>query len=300
MKKLIVIAGPTAVGKTDFAINLAQKLETEIISCDSRQIFKEIKIGTARPSDEELKKVKHHFIASHSIFDYYNASMYEVEALKLTEKLFSKYDNLILAGGSGLYINALLFGIDDLPTIDPNLRHELQIKFETEGIESIRLMLKSLDPAYYKKVDLKNHKRILKALEVSIQTGKPYSSFLTGQKKKRNFEYQIIVLNRDRQILHQRINQRVDIMIDNGLLEEAKSLFQYRYLSPLKTVGYRELFDYFDGKTDLKTAIDLIKRNTRRYARKQITWFKKYQNAFFLNLDGDISIDDDLMEKLNL
>ncbi len=283
-KTLIVVAGPTAVGKTSYAIELAQKLSTEIISADSRQIFKEMKIGTARPSDEELRQVKHHFIASHSVTEYYNASKYELEAIALIEKLFEKYDNLVVAGGSGLYIDAILFGIDDLPTIDQNIRNDLQKKFETEGIESLRFMLKKLDPVYYEKVDLKNPKRILKGLEVTIQTGKPYSSFLTGRKKQRSFDTEIIILNRDREILYQRINQRVDEMIKTGLIDEARNLLKFRDLTPLKTVGYRELFDYFDGNTELETAIDLIKRNTRRYARKQLTWFRKYENAKWIEL----------------
>ncbi len=283
-KKLIVVAGPTAVGKTSYAIELAKKLQTEIISADSRQIFKEMKIGTARPSDEELRQVKHHFIASHSVTEYYNASKYELEAIALIEKLFEKYDNLVVAGGSGLYIDAILFGIDDLPTIDQNIRNDLQKKFETEGIESLRFMLKKLDPVYYEKVDLKNPKRILKGLEVTIQTGKPYSSFLTGRKKQRSFDTEIIILNRDREILYQRINQRVEVMIKAGLIDEARNLLKFRDLTPLKTVGYRELFDYFDGNTELETAIDLIKRNTRRYARKQLTWFRKYENAKWVEL----------------
>ena len=275
-KKLIVVAGPTAVGKTEYAIKLAKEIETEIISADSRQIYKEMKIGTARPTPEELAQVKHHFIATHSVTEYYNASKYEFEAIELIENLFKKYDNLVVVGGSGLYIDAILFGIDDLPTIDQNIRRELQEKFQNEGLESLRFMLKKLDPVYYDRVDLKNPKRILKALEVAIQTGKPYSSFLTGKAKKRNFEFEIIILNKERNVLHERINKRVDIMIENGLIDEARNLLKYRHLTPLKTVGYRELFDFFDNKIDLQTAIELIKRNTRRYARRQITWFKKY------------------------
>jgi tRNA dimethylallyltransferase len=275
-KKLIVVAGPTAVGKTEYAIKLAKEIETEIISADSRQIYKEMKIGTARPTPEELAQVKHHFIATHSVTEYYNASKYEFEAIELIENLFKKYDKLVVAGGSGLYIDAILFGIDDLPTIDQNIRRELQEKFQNEGLESLRFMLKKLDPVYYDRVDLKNPKRILKALEVAIQTGKPYSSFLTGKAKKRNFEFEIIILNKERNVLHERINKRVDFMIENGLIDEARNLLKYRHLTPLKTVGYRELFDFFDNKIDLQTAIELIKRNTRRYARRQITWFKKY------------------------
>lgn len=287
MKKLIVITGPTAVGKTIFAIELAKKLNTEIISADSRQIFKEMRIGTARPTDEELNQVKHYFVATHSILEYYNASKFEFEAIDLIEKLFEKHQTLIVAGGSGLYIDAILYGIDDLPEIDPQLRKELQEKFQKEGLESIRLMLKTLDPLTYEKIDLKNSKRILKALEVSIQTGKPYSSFLTGKKKKRNFDYKIFVLNRDREILYDRINKRVEIMVKQGLVDEARKLYPYRDLTPLKTVGYREIFDYFDDKISLDEAIDLIKRNTRKYARRQLTWFRRYPDAVWIDVEKD-------------
>ncbi len=290
MNRLIIVAGPTAVGKTKFAIDLATELQTEIISADSRQIYKEMNIGTARPSQAELSLVRHYFIASHSIFDYYNASKYEFEAIELIEKLFKKHENVIIVGGSGMYIDAVLYGIDDLPTIEPQIRDQLQIKYETEGIESIRFMLKSLDPKSYKKIDLRNSKRILKALEISVQTGKPYSSFLTGQNKKRNFEPVFIVLNRDRKNLHERINLRVEQMIKQGLLDEAKNLYVYKNLTPLKTVGYSELFDYFDKKTDLKTAIELIKRNTRRYARRQITWFKRYEDAQWFDITESYNI----------
>ncbi len=287
MKKLIVITGPTAVGKTIFAIELAKKLNTEIISADSRQIFKEMRIGTARPTDEELNQVKHYFVATHSVSEYYNASKYEFEAIPLIEKLLEKHQTLIVAGGSGLYIDAILYGIDDLPEIDPQLRKELQEKFQKEGLESIRLMLKTFDPVTYEKIDLKNPKRILKALEVSIQTGKPYSSFLTGKKKKRNFDHKIFVLNRDREILYDRINKRVEIMVKQGLVDEARKLYPYRDLTPLKTVGYREIFDYFDGKISLDEAIDLIKRNTRKYARRQLTWFRRYPDAVWIDVEKD-------------
>ena len=287
MKKLIVITGPTAVGKTKFAIELAKNLNTEIISADSRQIYKEMKIGTARPTDEELKLIKHFFISTHSVTEYYNASKYEFEAIHLIEKLFEKHELLIIAGGSGLYIDAILYGIDDLPEIDPQLRHQLQVKFQKEGLESIRLMLKTLDPVTYEKIDLKNPKRILKALEVSIQTGKPYSSFLTGKKKQRNFNHKIFVLNRERESLYDRINKRVEIMVEQGLVEEARKLYPYRELTPLKTVGYRELFDYFENKISLSEAIDLIKRNTRKYARRQLTWFRRYPDAIWVDVEKD-------------
>ncbi len=290
-KNLIFIIGPTAVGKTKITIDICKHFNSEIISADSRQIYKELNIGVARPSKYELLQAKHHFIASHSIKKYYNASKYEFEVNKVIEKLFDKHDILFVTGGSGLYINALLFGIDKLPTIKPEIRNNLQNKFENEGIESIRFLLKKLDPDTYKKIDLKNHKRILKSLEVSIQTGKPYSTFLTGKVKNRNFKPVLFFLNRDRKILYQRINKRVDLMIKKGLINEVKNLYDYKNLTPLKTIGYREIFDYLDKKISLQKAVELIKRNSRRYAKKQITWFKRYKNAH------QIMIDDNFKEQ---
>ncbi len=298
-KTIYFVIGPTAIGKTKFAIELADYLKTEIISADSRQIFKEMNIGTARPTPKELATVKHHFIANKSIFDYYNASKYEFEALDLADELFEKYNNIVVVGGSGLYIDALLFGIDDLPTVDTEIRQMFQQKFDNEGIESIRFELKKLDPEWYKKVDLKNHKRILKALEVSFQTGKPYSSFLTGKPKKRNFKPVLIGLNTDRKILHNRINKRVDIMVKQGLINEAEALIEHKNLIPLKTVGYRELFDFFDGKTNKETAIELIKRNSRRYARRQLTWFRKYEKVVWLDILNDCELNKNLLEKIH-
>ena len=274
MKLLIIITGPTASGKTDLAVKLAEHYATEIISADSRQIFKEMRIGTAVPDDEVLQRVTHHFIQTRSVKEYYNAFMYETEVIELLENtLFKKYDNVVMCGGSMMYVDAVCNGIDLIPDPDIEIRNSLWQKFENEGIEPLRQQLLNLDPEYYKICDLNNHKRIIKALEVSIQTGKPYSSFRTGNKKQRNFEIIKIGLNLPREILHQRINQRVDIMMENGLLHEAESLYPLRSLNSLNTVGYRELFDYMDGKTTLDTAVELIKRNTRRYARKQISWF---------------------------
>ena len=284
MKKIYFVIGPTAVGKTSFGIELAKKNQTEIISADSRQIFKEMRIGTARPTDEELSQIKHHFIANKSIFDNYNASKYEFEAIDLSKKLFEKYDNIIVVGGSGLYIEALLHGIDDLPDIDPVIRQNLTTKYKNEGIESLRFELKRIDPETYKKVDLRNSQRILKALEITIQTGQPYSSFLTGNKKKREFEAELIMLNMDREILYDRINKRVDLMIENGLIDEAKKLYPHKELIPLKTVGYREIFSFFDKEISEEKAIELIKQNTRRYAKRQITWFKRYKNANWIDI----------------
>ncbi len=274
MKHLIIITGPTASGKTDLAVNLAEHFSTEIVSADSRQIFKEMRIGTAVPDDEVLQRVPHHFIQTRSVRDYYNAFMYETEVIDLLDRnLFAKYDTVVMCGGSMMYVDAVCNGIDLIPDPDMEVRDNLWQRFENEGIEPLRQQLLQLDPEYYKICDLNNHKRIIKALEVSIQTGKPYSSFRTGNKKQREFQIVKIGLNLPREILHNRINQRVDKMIGEGLEEEARSLYPLRSLNSLNTVGYREMFDYFDNKTDLDTAVELIKRNTRRYARKQISWF---------------------------
>ncbi len=274
-KFLIVLGGPTASGKTSTGINLAKHFDTEIISADSRQIYKETTIGTAVPEPGQLKEIKHHFIQTISLEKYYNASMYEIDVLATLEELFKKKDLVVMVGGSGLYINAVCDGIDDLPTVDPEIRLSLEKKFIKEGIDSIRKDLKLLDPITYGKVDLKNHLRILKALEITIQTGKPYSSFLTHQKKQRDFHIIRLALNMNREDLYDRINLRVDLMIEQGLAEEAEGLKHLRETNVLKTVGYKEIFSYFDGNITMDEAIDLIKRNSRKYARKQITWFRK-------------------------
>lgn len=274
-KSLIVIAGPTGIGKTKISVQIAQKLGTEIISADSRQIYKELSIGTAVPSEEELKAVKHHFIQTKSIYEYYNASMFEFEVIDLLKERFRYFDTMIMTGGSGMYINAVCEGIDELPTIDPELRKSLLNRLQNEGIESLRFELKQLDPEYYEKTDLKNPKRILKALEVCLMTGKTYSSMLTKTKKKRDFNIIKIALHRDRQELYRIIEKRVDNMIEQGLLEEAKQFYDSRHLNALNTVGYKELFGYFSGEYSLDYAISLIKRNTRRYAKRQLSWFKR-------------------------
>jgi tRNA dimethylallyltransferase len=275
MNSLIVILGPTGIGKTDLSIEIAKEFNTEIISSDSRQVYKELKIGTAVPNDEQLTKVKHHFIGNKSIYDYYNASMFEFEVLDLLEILFQNHNQVVMTGGSGMYINAVCDGIDDLPTIDKKLRDDLVQKHKEEGIESLRLQLKMLDPETYSKIDLKNPKRILKALEVTIQTGKPYSTFLSETRKKRNFNIIKIGLQRERNELYQRINLRVDQMIDEGLIDEAKRFYKDRNLNSLNTVGYKELFAHFDGEITEEKAIELIKRNSRHYAKRQISWFSR-------------------------
>jgi len=274
-KFLIVIAGPTAVGKTAFAVTAAQYFSTEIISADSRQFYKELSIGVARPSEAELSLVKHHFIASHSIHDYFTAGMYELSVIELLNRLFQNHDVIVLTGGSGLYIDAVCNGIDDLPDIDMDIRNKVLERYENEGIEPLVEDLKSIDPAYYQTADLANPKRIFKALEIFYMTGKPYSEFLTNPKKERNFNIIKIVLNKAREELYQQINQRVDMMMETGLLDEARNLYPLRKLNALNTVGYKELFEYFDNKITLKQAIDKIKQNTRHYAKRQITWFKR-------------------------
>ena len=274
-KTLKVIVGPTASGKTDYSIELANQYNSPIISCDSRQIYKELKIGTAPPSEEQLAQIKHYFIFSHSIFDFYTAGKYELEALELINNLFLTHDTLIVVGGSGLYVDALCYGIDDFPDSDMILRDNLMQRLSAEGIESLRNELRLLDPESYETIDKKNPQRIVRALEVCLQTGKKFSSFKSSSSKQRNFMIERTIIERPREELYDRINLRVDKMIESGLIDEAKELHKFKDLPALKTVGYKELFDYFDGKTSLEEAIDLIKRNTRRYAKRQITWFKR-------------------------
>ena len=282
---LITILGPTATGKTDLAIRLAQQINSEIISSDSRQMYREMKIGTARPGKIELNTVAHHFIGNLSIHDYYNASMFEEEVLSLLENIFKKFSHAIMAGGSGMYIDAVCKGIDELPGVDPEIRLQLQEQYKNEGIESLRIQLKLLDPDYYNTVDLRNPNRILKGLEISIMTGKPYSSYLTRKKKNRKFKIIKIGLNLPREILYQKINHRVDQMVKTGLVEEARKLYPLRSLNALNTVGYKELFSYFDGNIDRAKAIELIKRNTRHFAKRQITWFKRDPGIFWIQPD---------------
>ena len=277
-KELIVIAGPTAVGKTSHAIELAKKYNTEILSADSRQFYRELQIGTAAPTNEELDAAPHHFIGNLSIHDYYNVSIYEQEALALIDKLFQKHDKIIVVGGSGLYIDALCYGIDDLPDADDNLRNEIKRKFSEEGIEFLQREVARLDPEFYKIVDQSNHKRLQRALEVCLATGKTYSSQRSNKRRSRPFKIRKIVLNMERELLYNRINERVDKMMKAGLLEEVRSLQEYRDLNALKTVGYTELFRYLDGDISLEQAVTDIKTNSRRYSKRQVTWFKRYDD----------------------
>jgi tRNA dimethylallyltransferase len=291
-KFLIILLGPTASGKTTAGIKIAKTFQTEIISADSRQFYKELKIGTAVPDKSQMSGITHHFVHTISIHDYYNVSMYEQEVLKILNKLFLKKDFVVMVGGSGMYIDVVCHGIDDLPTIDPKIREKLYQKFQIEGIEGLRSELEKRDPVYYEKADLNNPKRILKALEISIITGTPYSSLLTRPRKARPFKIIKIGLRPDRYKLYDNINQRVDEMITKGLIKEAKSLYKIRHLNALNTVGYKEMFDYFDGKTTLEQAVALIKRNTRRYARRQLTWFNRDKNIVWFNPDDIDSVVD--------
>jgi len=278
-KTLIVIVGPTAIGKTALAISLAQFYKTEIISADSRQFFKEMNIGTAKPSEQELAAAPHHFVDSHSIQTLFSTGDFEVEALKLMAALFQKHDVLIMVGGSGLYIDAVCKGLDDLPEIDLSIREQLNQKLANEGIAAIKNQLQELDPAYYEKVDQANPQRMIRGLEVVLSTGKKLSSFLTATKKHRPFQIIKIGLNTDRALLYDRINRRVDLMMAAGQLEEVKSLIPYRAYNALNTVGYSELFDYLEGKTELTTAVNMIKQNTRRFAKRQLTWFRRDEDT---------------------
>lgn len=273
-KYLIVLTGPTGIGKTEVGIKIAKHFNTEIISSDSRQIFKELTIGTAVPGTIELIAVKHHFIQTHSIEENYNASRFENDTLDLINSIFKKHDLVLLVGGSMLYIDAVCNGIDIMPDVDPEIRKSLKEKFENEGLESLRFQLKKLDPDYYNSVDLKNPNRLIHALEICIMTGKPYSSFRSNPKKNRSFSIIKIGLNCDRNVLHNQINLRVDKMIVAGLESEARNLYHLKHLNALNTVGYRELFSFFAGEITREKAIELIKRNSRRYARKQLIWFR--------------------------
>ena len=277
-KHLIVIVGPTAIGKTAFSIQLAQLFNTEIISADSRQFFKEMSIGTAKPSAEELSQAPHHFIGNISIYDVYSAGKFEQDALAIIEEKFNTHDVLIMVGGSGLYINVVCNGIDDIPS-DENIKNALILQHKNEGLEPLLQQLKQLDETYYNQVDKSNPSRIIRALEVCLVSGKPYSSFRENTKKERPFNIIKIGLDGAREDIYNNIHQRVDIMMENGLLDEVKTLHPYKHLNALQTVGYSELFDYLDQKVSLDEAVQLIKQNTRRYAKRQLTWFKKDEDV---------------------
>lgn len=272
---LIVLLGPTGVGKTDIAIELASHFNCDIISADSRQFYREMQIGTAVPDVNQLAKIRHHFIRFLSVKDYYSSNMFELDVLKLLPELFLKNNVQLMAGGSGMYADAVCFGIDDIPDVDPAVRQALQIRYKVDGIEGLRMSLKILDPGHYSKVDLKNHKRIIRALEICETSGRPYSSFLKKNKREREFAIIRIGLQLPREELYDRINQRVDMMVSEGLEQEARRLYEFRDLNALNSVGYREFFNYFEGKITRPKAIELIKRNSRRFAKRQLTWWGK-------------------------
>ena len=282
-KTLIVIAGPTAAGKTAAAIELAKQLHTEIISADSRQLYREMSIGTAKPSAEELSAVKHHFIDSHSITEIFSVGDFEKQALQVLNDIFKTHDFALLVGGSGLYIKAVCEGFDDLPTASAEIRERLNHEFEEKGLTWLQEKLKVADPVYASQVDMNNPQRLIRALEVTESTGQPFSSYRKSTVNLRPFNIIKLGLNLPREVLYDRINRRVDDMISKGLVEEVRSLLPYRQLNALNTVGYSELFDYFDGKTDMDTAISLIKQNTRRFAKRQLTWFRKDKEIKWLD-----------------
>jgi len=273
-KHLITIIGPTAIGKTSLAIKVANYFKTEIVSADSRQFYKEMNIGTAKPSNSELKSIKHHLINNKSINDDYNISDYEKDALKSIKSIFNKNDIAILVGGSGLYINTVLYGLDEMPEISNHTRNSLYLDLELKGIKKMQEQLKLLDPASYNTIDINNPRRLIRALEVSISTGKSYSSFMKKKKKKRNFNIIVLGINQDRSDLYNKINTRVDNMVKNGLINEAKGLYNLKSLNALNTIGYSEVFNYIENNSSIDECVDEIKKNTRRYAKRQLTWFK--------------------------
>lgn len=274
-KNLIVLVGPTGVGKTELSLEIAEHFNTEIISADSRQLYRQLKIGTAAPTPEELNRVKHHLVGTLELDDYYSAAKYEAEVLSLLEHLFQDKDTYLLTGGSMMYVDAVCKGIDDIPTVDDLTRKNLLERFEKEGLEQFCAELKLLDPIYYDRVDLKNHKRVIHALEICYMTGKPYSSFLTLEPKERPFNIIKIGLVRERQELYDRINQRVLQMIEDGLIEEVKGVLEYKDLNSMNTVGYKEIVNYLEGTWSKEFAIEKTQQNSRNYAKKQMTWFKR-------------------------
>jgi tRNA dimethylallyltransferase len=288
-KTLISVVGPTAIGKTKLAIELAQYYKTEILSADSRQFFKEMNIGTAVPSIVDLAAAKHHFIQHKSIHDPYSVGDFEKEAIALLDELFQRHDVVILVGGSGLYVDAITKGLDNFPQVNQEIRENLNKELQTKGVTALQEQLKSLDLDYYNKVDIQNPHRLIRALEICIGTGKTYSSFLNKEKTKRSFKVLSVGINAERESIYKRINERVDLMIENGLINEVKALIEYKHLNALQTVGYKELFNYFDGLWDLEFAISEIKKNTRRFAKRQLTWFKKTESILWVDYRDDVA-----------
>lgn len=290
MKTLIVLIGPTGVGKTELSLRLAKQFKTCIVSADSRQLYADLKIGTAAPTPDQLKRVQHYFVETLQLTDYYSAARYETEVLQLLEKLYTEHDVVLMTGGSMMYVDAVCKGIDDIPTVDAETRQLLLGKYETEGLNRLCAELKLLDPEYYKIVDLKNPKRVIHALEICYMTGKTYTSFRTQQKKERPFRILKIGLTRDREELYDRINHRVEQMIEDGLVEEARRVYPHRALNSLNTVGYKEIFKYLDGEWTLPFAIEKIQQNSRIYSRKQMTWFKRDKDIRWFHPEQETEI----------
>lgn len=298
MKSLIVLVGPTAVGKTSTAISVAKHFNTEIVSADSRQLFKEMYIGTAVPEPAELEAVPHHFIQTLSIHDYYSSYDYEQDVLRLLDELFLKHDTVVLTGGSMLYVEAICKGIDDIPTISKKVREKIENDYEEHGLVYLQERLKKLDPKFYEQIDLLNPKRLLHAVEVCVESGKPYSSLRKNKPKNRSFKIIKIGLDRDREELYNRINKRVDLMLEAGLEKEAKGLYPLRGLNALKTVGYKEFFGYFSGNYDREEAVRLLKRNSRHYAKRQLSWFRRDAEIKWFHPDAISDITDYTKEQL--
>jgi tRNA dimethylallyltransferase len=298
-KYLIILFGPTGVGKTDLSIEIAQKFKAEIFSCDSRQIYKELNIGVAKPDANQLKSVKHHFIDYVSVHNHYSIYQYEADSIKALDKYFENNDIALMVGGSGLYIDAVINGVDEMPDPDPEIRKNLNELFNENGLEALRFELKKHDPVYYEQVDLKNPQRIIRALEMFYLTGKPFSEFRKNHYVKRSFDIIKIGIDLDREKLYYRINLRVDNMISDGLVQEAYDLYHIKNLTALKTIGYRELFDYIEKKCSLEDAIELIKKNTRNYAKRQLTWFRRYSDTNWFSPGQKTEIINFLNEKVN-
>lgn len=285
---LLSVVGPTAIGKTSLAIALAQYFQTEIISCDSRQFFKEMSIGTAVPSVEELLTVPHHFIQHRSIFDTYSVGDFEREAISLLSELFQKHQVVVMVGGSGLYANAVWYGLDDFPEVDESIRITLNTQYQTQGLAFLQEKLRTLDPLQYNQMDVQNPQRIIRALEICLASGRPYSSFLSQKQTQRPFENLMIGLTAPRELVYQRINNRVEQMLEAGLLIETQKLLSLKHLNALQTVGYRELFDFLEGKTSLEVAVEEIKKNTRRFAKRQYTWFNKNEQIHWFDCQSSV------------
>ena len=303
MNTLIVLLGPTGVGKTELSLRVASHVGSPIISADSRQLYKELVIGTAAPTAEQLARIKHYFVGTLSLTDYYNASQFEEEVLLCLENLFQSTSNVVMTGGSMMYIDAVCNGIDELPTVSQEIRTNLMKRYEVEGLDPIREDLKQLDPQHYNEVDLNNYKRVIHALEICLMTGRPYSELRTNTKKTRPFRIIKIGLTRDREELCDRINARVDQMMRDGLLEEARHVYPYKHLNSLNTVGYKEMFNYLDGEWPLDFAIEKIKRNSRVYARKQMTWFKRDKEINWFhpdNIEGILTFLDEQLKRPEL